>query len=318
MLSALLSVLLQQTDASAIAEWTAPNGCPTQAEAVASLRPRPPSLLRARVRIDEPKAEKVRWRAVVFMDGVGPTRTRVIDASSCEEVSRAALLVIDLARVEALELAAGPSAEQANPAPEPNVASRPPLPEDASEPPVLEKAEEDDPTSPPLRFPFRIGPTLASNVGVYPTPTVGIGLATSFGNESWRLNVALFDWLRLTDATNRGSFALFSGSVQGCRQWAIASWTLGPCVTVEGGALSGQGIRLTETRGGTVPWFALRGGAGVRFRAGAHVSPWASLDVGVNLVRPSFVFTAPEGQVLVHRVPLPTARLAIGVELSWE
>lgn len=193
-----------------------------------------------------------------------------------------------------------------------------PLAEDAPEPPVLEKAETDDPKAPPFRFPFRIGPTVASNMGVYPTPTVGIGLATSFGNELWRLNLAVFDWLHLADSTNRGEFALISGSVQVCKQWALASWNLGPCATVEGGALTARGLRLTETRGGTVPSLAVRGGVGVRYRAGAHVSPWASLDVGANLIRPSFVFTGPEGEVLVHRVPLPTARLAIGVELSWE
>lgn len=314
---ALLSALLLQADAPAIAEWTAPNGCPTHAEAEAALRPRPPSLLRARVRIDEPKAEKVRWRAVIFTDGVGATRTRVIDGSSCEEVARAALLVIDLARVEALESAAAPTATEASPAPVPEVAPSA-LAEDAPAPAELEKSEPDGPASPPVRVSFRLGPTFASNVGVYATPTVGIGLGTSFGNEQWRLGVALFDWLRLADSTNRGEFWLISGSVQGCRQWAFTSWSLGPCMTVEGGSLSAQGLRLTENRAGSVPWLAVRGGAGVRYRAGAHVSPWASVDVGVNLIRPSFVFTGPEGEVVVHRVPLPTARLAIGVELSWE
>src|SRR5262249_29263522 len=80
-------------------DWLAPEGCPSHEALAESLEKDVPAnrTFHASVRIDEPEVDGRPWRAVVTTTADGDQRTRVVDGSDCERVSKAAALVITLA-----------------------------------------------------------------------------------------------------------------------------------------------------------------------------------------------------------------------------
>ena len=319
MLSTLAALVLQQSAVppdAFLTEWLAPAGCPTHAQAVAMLRPvRTPDVLTARVRIDAPRTPSAAWRAVIITDVSAQTRSRVVEAVTCEAVTRAAVLVLDLARTQrTLE---DPSAATPVPVTEPPLPFEPAV--DEPEPPPSTPADDEEPRRPrPFRLRLRLSPMLAANVGLFPSFGVALGLGISFGNETWRLELAAFSWSAHRQPGERVEYGLISGLVRGCRLFTVSRVALGPCATVEAGSLQARGVGFAESRQGQVGWVAVFASGKAHFEATTLIQPWVSLDVGANLIRPQFAVNTPDGYELVHRVGFPMGRLTIGVEFRWE
>jgi hypothetical protein len=90
---------------------------------------------------------------------------------------------------------------------------------------------------------------------------------------------------------------------------------LGPCASVEVGALRGQGFRVTQTTSNTSPWFGLGIGGWAAIRANAWLYFPIHADAVFPLWRPNYVF---------QNVPTPVfqswfmgLRLTAGVELRF-
>lgn len=316
MLSMLTVCLLHQAPAprALLADWLAPDGCPSRADAASMLRPDvSPGIVTARVRIDAPRAPPAPWRAVILTEVEGLTRTRVVEASSCEAVARAAVLVIELARTQASgEVVPAPE----SPPQPPQVEPQPVEPAAPSTPPADEADDDVKGGAPRLRL--RVSPMVALNVGVFPSVGVALGLGLSFGNETWRLDLGGLGWQGHRDPSGKAEFGLASGLVRGCRFFALPKLALGPCGTVEAGALSVQGLGLADARRSSVGWAAVLVGAKLHLDVFSLVQPWASVDVGINLIRPRFVINTPEGYEVLHGLGFPVGRLTIGVEFRWE
>lgn len=319
MLQVLTLIMLQQAPATRealLSSWVAPDGCPTHATATALLRePTKPETLTARVRIDAPRAPKTDWRAVIFTDFNGQTRSRVVDAGSCDEVARAAVLIIDLARTEA---------DSAVVVDVPTIKDVSAVVEDDAEPPAPLpplKLVEDVLRRPrqPFRIRLRVSPLFTSNVGLFPSPGLGfgVGVSASLGAD-WRLDLAAFIWIQASVGTSRVEYSLTTGLARVCRLFELGIARLGPCGAVEAGALTARGLRLAERRGGTVGWVAPFLGASAHFDTGSFIHPWASIEAGVNLIRPTFVIASLGGTEVAHQVGFPIGRATVGVELSWQ
>ncbi|MDP3503825.1 MAG: hypothetical protein Q8S33_26040 [Myxococcales bacterium] len=314
MLSMLTVCLLHQAPEprALLADWLAPEGCPSRADAASMLRPDvSPGIVTARVRIDAPRAPPAPWRAVIFTEVEGLTRTRVVEASSCEAVARAAVLVIELARTQASGAVVPVEPARESPREPPQVEPAAP-----STPPADEAGDEVKGRAHRLRL--RVSPMVALNVGVFPSVGVALGLGLSFGNETWRLDLGGLGWQGHRDPSGKAEFGLVSGLVRGCRFFALPKLALGPCGTVEAGALSVQGLELADARRSSVGWAAVLVGAKLHLDVFSVVQPWVSADVGVNLIRPRFVVNTPEGYEVLHGLGFPVGRLTIGVEFRWE
>ncbi len=318
MLSMLTVFLMHQAPAprALLADWVAPEGCPSRADAASMLRPdASPGIVTARVRIDAPRAPPAPWRAVILTEVEGLTRTRVVEASSCEAVARAAVLVIELARTQASGEAPPVEPVPESPPEPPQVELQPAEPP-APPPPADEPGDEVKGRGPRLRL--RVSPMVALNVGVFPSVGVALGLGLSFGNQTWRVEVGGLGWQGHRDPSGKAEFGLASGLVRGCRFFALPKLALGPCATVEAGALSVQGLGLADARRSSVGWAAVFAGAKLHLDVFSVVQPWVSADVGVNLIRPRFVVNTPEGYEVLHGLGFPVGRLTIGVEFKWE
>ncbi len=159
---------------------------------------------------------------------------------------------------------------------------------------------------------------LAANVGLFPSFGGALGLGVSFGTETARLELAAFSWSAYREPGKDVEYGLISGLVRGCRLFAVSRVALGPCATVEAGVLEARGVNFAESRQGKVGWFAVFATGKAHFEATTLIQPWVSLDIGVNVIRPQFAVSTPDGYELVHRVGFPMGRLTIGVEFRWE
>ncbi len=306
-------VVLMQAPAERLhIDWLAPEGCPDRSTLSATLESTVPrnKTFSASVRIDEPKEPGHSWRAVVITRLPEGQRTRVVEATDCARVTDAAVLVVTLAATSlahepALDAGAAPFFPELD-------AGVPDLP---LEPPAAELPRD----PPQRRLRLRLQPIVGANVGVFPLPGVAVGVAVNFERGPLRLELAGAQWLESqTVETRRGArFNLTSVRLKGCWLFELTELTrLGPCLGAEGGPLSATGLGVSNAARGTVFWAAVLPGATLGFLQSPYVHPWVSLEVGVNLVRPTFSLALPGDTALVaHAVGLPVGRLTIGVEL---
>lgn len=317
-MSALLLFLLAQAAPSERlhVEWVAPHGCPDQSELASTLASSVPKdrTFSAAVRIDEPREADRPWRAVVTTLHDGQERTRVVEAPDCARVTEAAVLVLTLA---ATALPDEPKRESSPAA----LTAAEPLPTrelSADEPlPTRELTDDEHVKRQPFVLNLRLQPLVGASAGVFPVPGVSVGLSVGFERGPVRLDLAAHTWFESqTPETLRGArFLLVSFALRGC--WLFTPRDrlhLGPCLAVEGGPMRAEATRVTTPSPAEVVWLATTAGATAGYDASSLIHPWVSLQLGANLVRPSFLIDTPSEQVVAFAMGLPMGRLTIGLE----
>lgn len=274
--------------------WSAPTDCPTGA----SLREGLSKRLGREVTFsaDAP----VRVEAEVVARGAGyelDLRTRSashsdqrrLQASSCNELARATLLIASVL------LLAEPAGEAPSAAHSPDM-----LPEPARPRSWFVSAS--------VRAVGDVGSLAAASLG----PAFGIGLGLSA--LRFELAAIILPSQRL-DApepeSGSATLQLTAASAGACWEFFDGP-LLSPCLRVELGRLRGRGLELQSTQTADGLWLVTWIGA----RGGLPLLEWlllrAELSLGLPLSRPAF---AVEGLGTLHKVPAAVGRLELGVEV---
>lgn len=166
------------------------------------------------------------------------------------------------------------------------------------------------------------GAAAAGNAGVLPSPDVGASVSVGVARLHWRIEArAAYGPRRvqsdtLTDPPGAyGRFSFLAGTLAGCRTFTQPRFELGPCASLELGAVRGQGFGATQTTSHTSPWFGLGAGVFAAIQASAWLYFPMHADAVLPLWRPHYVF---------QNVPTPIfqswsvgLRLTAGVELRF-
>ena len=205
-------------------EYSAPAGCPSEAEVVTRLRERA-----SMTRVDV--ANTRRFAFAINSDGAayhgalsihdsGEPTTREVSAATCDEVVGALVVVAALAIEE-------------------------------QTPTRVERAVP----SSPIRWRFAAGAGVARYAGVTPSARIGVPIyiATAHGHQALR---ATFD-LTTTDDVPMASFQWLAGRIEACPYvWRFGRFAAAPCAGVQLGALRGKGTVAFEAMSQTRPWVA--------------------------------------------------------------
>jgi len=108
---------------------------------------------------------------------------------------------------------------------------------------------------------------------------------------------------------------LLAGAVHGCWRAGRGALEVPLCAGLELGALRGEARRLPGARTGAGWWVAAALGPGMAWQLGRRVSVWASLQLVLAALRPSFEQGAGAGAATIFRPSLASGRLLVGVEL---
>lgn len=294
-------------------EWLLPDGCPdrpTLAARVAEAIPRDRRFA-ATVRVDEPRVEGTSWRAVVRVklpDGDGGLR--VVEGPDCNRVTAAALLVLALAATRQ----AAESEEDEGPV---RLSGR-----TASQDGGVSDDEASEPASAapePLKLTYSVQALVGASLGVAPALGVGAGVSVAIRSGPVRTELAVLQWLDVGPPEDVPGVQLSLASIKLSSCWLFALppfLDLGPCVGLEGGPLTGQGRGVPTEGGATVVWLAALGGPALAIQPTPGVRVWLLSEVGVNLVRPTFLLSLDGAEKEAYRVLLPVGRLTLGLELS--
>jgi hypothetical protein len=288
--------------------WTAPESCPTQAEVVQQLskavdggeKELPPLTARAVVTRDG-----ANWRLELTTEIDGRRGTRLLEAESCEGLSRAATLVLALTFGEGLaRRQAEAEARAAEPKP-------PPPPEPATPPP---------PSPPPPAEPPRWQLWAASAIGSDPLSDIGPAVATGFSVEPGLLRLGLRLEATFPRSTAFGSSGTevqsyaFSGGVQACVAPRWGSVQLWGCADTGLTLLQARGEGTARDREATIPLY----GAGPALGGAWLFHPDAFLQLGATL---RFFFERPElvvqGLAKRRRIHPLTMSGELGAGVRW-
>lgn len=308
--------------------WSAPAGCPSQSDLeadVARRLGRPLAGEGPRLRaLAEVEAREQGFRLVLATELEGDTGTRVLDAPRCEELASAASVIV--------ALLADPHAD-ATPAQPPPPPPEPPEPPREPEPPAAEpeeqpeeeeeedaeaeEEEEPDAPSEPIVVRVIVRPELIGDLGSM--PALGVGPALSLGLRLDRTALELSGNYLPPNHLQQGerelaSLKLWSASLGVCHGFGRGT-TLGPCLRVEYGRMSGagdDGVRNPD-RGEGMFAAALLG-----LRVDAPVLPaltlCAEIAAGLPLARTLFTVA---GVSVAHEPATVIGRVRIGAELRF-
>ena len=243
--------------------WNAPQGCPDRARARADLEDAlgATRVKRAVVRVTILEAPPGQWTAELWMYGAAGGGERAVRGTSCEQVGRAAVLIVALA----LETLAEPAAPAPARAPEPGIS-------------------------------LAVGARAVLDFGSLPQPdgALALGLALNLGRL--RLETEASGWLprsieRGPVAGSGGSFRLYTGGLRGCFELLgprSGSFALGPCASLEAGVTRGSGTGVSHPLHSGVFWGAGLVGLSLHYAA---LSPlWVGLlaELGAPFFRPTW------------------------------
>ncbi|MFZ5438925.1 MAG: hypothetical protein ACOZQL_02895 [Myxococcota bacterium] len=295
-------------------EWISPEGCPERSslrEALVASVP-PQRTFSAVVRVDEPRTVDARWRAVIITRVDDLQRLRVIEGANCSQVTEAAVLVVTIAALELRQ-------DDARTAP----VELPPRSQSDEVPPEAAAEEDKQPGPPdePFSIPLRLQPMLGANVGLFPVPGVSVGLAVATRLGPFWLQLGASSWLENESAGPRRKvhLALQSFSLRAAWLGRLGGTRLelGPCLAGELGPLAATGVGVASPGTETTWWAAALAGVQSSYEVTSALRLSASLELGLNLVRPRFTLrTSPAEDVEVHRVGWVLGRLSVGLEVD--
>jgi hypothetical protein len=307
--------------------WEAPAQCPQQAdveeriaELTASLAGKlKPSRLRAEGRIE---SIGERYRLTLVIHEGSSVGTRIIESDSCDDLGGAAAVALGLlVRVEQSsneplsESALGGAPEQPRPRPAPTQAR--PRAGGRARPPREVTGDEREPAAASLwRWLVRV-PRLGIDVGVFPGPSYGAGLAFGFGYESWRVLMGGALWLpQSIPAPDVPGFSVETSraslDLEGCQDWQVGRFELGPCVVAAADGVIAQGRGpgvVSHAR--QVVWLSFGLGLGGAWRLQQHTSVTLNIDGRLSTKWPHLVI---EDLGEVHQVPLAAGGARVACE----
>jgi hypothetical protein len=319
-------------------EWIAPSACPTRATAlddIARILDRSttePPLARVTARALLFRGEDARWHVVLTVSG-DAAGERTLDASSCEELTNAAALVLAL-RIDPTLLMPEPVLPPGSATtPSPAVAPSPP-PADGASPPVIppEPTSAHVPRRPkkslevrlPPRDAFVLGALLVGGAGEMPSVDIAAEVVGGWTRDRLRLELFLATGpVQHASVAGRGeegaSVRLVRGGLRGCYAAIDSRFTLSGCATgeVDGLWVDGSGTSIPEdARAGEL---ALGVGALGTWRVARRFALRVQVDGLVPFPRPSFVIDDSAGKavVQVYRPFVVVGRAAFGAEVSF-
>jgi hypothetical protein len=284
-----------QTAARLELEWHAPSGCLDRETAQASIEQAlgasgvarvPPAV----VHVTIAAIDSERWDAEIWMYDANGSGERSVAGASCLQVAQATVLIV------ALALATGT-------APEP-------------EPATVRSTASSPPAALESRLRFGGVARLVGDVGSLPKPDLGLALGLAIQYRLARAEAELGAWLpRIAHddlaADSGGRLFLYTGTLRGCIDVLNVSggtFTLGPCLSSELGAMLGRGLGLALRRRHSVFWGASSLGLSARYFAADPL--WFGLlaELGVPWHRASWrvddVGTVFQPSALVGRMSI--------------
>lgn len=298
--AALLASSPCEADGAISVEWVAPEGCPEapvvsariDAEIGGARPAEVPLVARATVTRD------TAFRLTLDVDGHEP---RTIEASSCDELAEATVLVVAMtvesARREAMAprvVAAGPSAEAT---PTQREGTAPTVPNEAAPQVDLSPSEvsrdfDAETRKRTWRVAVRVEGELA--YGGVPILMAGPRFAVGAEGDAWNAEAAL-RWLPsvshdVTQSPRVGaSFELVSAVLSGGGAWSWGGLRLELVLAVELGVVTGTAFGLASPGKGSSFWVAVDGGARLRYRWVDRVGVFAALDASVPISRSEWI-----------------------------
>lgn len=292
-------------------EWTAPAGCPGQ-DSVRTL------LLEGLTDVAPVRAHGTMtttaagYRLVLKVDTKTTRGERVLEGTTCNALTKSAVVIVRMAVAEAAREAARPAPplppQGVQPEPETIAPSRAPEPTTSARNVPLDRAT--------VRFAVRPEGTL--DLGTLPAIAPGLGGALALELLAFRLEAyGAFSTIQRVAVSDQvtASFDARSVGLRGCFAFLQTRLKLGACVGVEGSSVAGRAAGVARTED-------LRSGvAAGRVDAFVGVGLWArSLDLraGVGLMVPtsreSFVIV-PFGTV--HERGPVAVKLWLGPEIRF-
>lgn len=282
-------------------EWTAPEGCPNEADVRARIARLARSTseggrrLRATARVDSTPEGAFRVALETFTAEARDTRELV--GASCEAVADSVAVV--------LALRLGASSDEPPPAAPP-----PPLPKPEQVPPP------GAPRAPPTHSRLSLGVALTGDSSVLPGATLGGTVQAALRSGNTMIALTGTYWIPrdvALSAERDAAFRWASGAVQGCQELARlgGSGHLGPCLAIEAGAMSAESFGVRIPGQTTEPWLAARAGARLSLDVTRALTLAFGLEAAVPFRRPEFVV---EGVGTVHRPAPLSARAAASAE----
>jgi hypothetical protein len=307
--------------------WQAPANCPQEAQVRqklrdllgASARDAAPSRLRAEGQI-EAIGDRFRLTLNIRYDLVNATR--VVQASSCEDLSGVAAVTLallfraehssnapltakDLGGASAAIGAENRSAAGAEADTDADAANRPenardrlPATEVAAEKPAGDeqvRASESGGANPSSwQFAFR-APELKVDIGVLPEPSYGMGLAAGLRHDAWRFLVSGTFWLAQDYVPGPflgygAHFGRVSGELSGCRRFRFTAFELAPCAvaSLDDVSARGTGVGISSTNPRTA-WLSLGAGLQGLWSLSRNAALVFGINARVATSKPRFV-----------------------------
>ncbi|MDB4990465.1 MAG: hypothetical protein JWN04_5643 [Myxococcaceae bacterium] len=280
---------LGETHARAEDSWRAPAGCPDRAQAEVRLRALhadPALLARGEAAVWFDVSATGERRARVRLRHADRVEQRVLYDRSCQALADAALLVISLAFGDKL-------AE----------------PEAAAARDTKARGHE------PRRVQVAVAPLVRLDIGSLPSATYAVGgsLRLRVGRLIGELEGSYFGSRHgeRKDPPAAGTFGLATGAVRAC--YALTERWLAACSALELGRESGRATHAARTKEAHGLWAAALFGLALALPT-PHLSPIATLELGVPFQRPSFDVDRA-GPVFQARTMIVRASLQLAFEL---
>jgi hypothetical protein len=318
--------------------WNAPQGCPDDAQVLAAIQrlmgtteSQGAPALSVQGDIEsrgETLVLKLVWRTASMQ------AERIMEASSCDELARAAALVVALAADPSSAETSAPEAE--SPPREPSFglsppASTRPTPATQSRPPAAIPNSSlatypapgvvGDFSSPPSSSPSSRAPTrpttralLALDAGSLPHIAEGaaLGAGLGLGLVAFQAELALFVPQQKVVSEGAAELWLSTLSLRPCLSWSLSRLRVSPCAVLELDLLVGQGEGVEDRQAGAA-WFPRFGaGAGLGYPLSKQFAWIADAWLLAGPWRPTFVL---QDVVPVHEPNLLVGRWTTGLEL---
>jgi hypothetical protein len=331
-------------------EWSAPARCPT-ASAVQERLARAladsaadPGGLRARASVTEGEGGVLTLVLELERDD-GPVGQRTLQASDCNELATAAVLIVALAvdpdaAIEDPVVEPAPADEQV---PEPgDDGAVPPVPSELGDPaepqpsvsePEPQTDSERPPTTPArpeqplgrqrrvLHAGLRLGAGAGFSVLSHASAVVSAGAAV--WGRAFRVELGASYWTpveaRPDDTAAGGRLQQWTIDARGCGLLRPGPLELPLCGGLDVGAVHGVGVGVASPQRVASLRLAFAAGAALVWRPARwkqRVGPWIGADLLVALVRARFRAT-PAAPGLVHHTPPVGGRVAAGIEVRF-
>ncbi|MBK8240771.1 MAG: hypothetical protein IPK74_35070 [Deltaproteobacteria bacterium] len=312
--------------------WDAPLQCP-DAEDVRGWMNDDDIVARAPVAV-EARIEAVQdgFSLSLAIDGPSGATQRRLAHRSCEELARAAVLIIAVA-ADPLRSLSSTSELVVVPTPAREPDATPPAPRATSPAPTTDALDPPADRAPASSIPlattrrtvrrrpwFGVGAEAGVAWGLAPPATGSLGGAIALGARRWQVALGALHTFaapaRFADLPRVGAdISTTRAALRGCGRIAAGRVAFLPCGGVELGATRGDGVGLPTTQTRSAAWVALTVHAMVELVLARRVALWVAPNLVVPMTRPAFSVRGREDSV--WRTPRLTGGLSMGVQLRF-